>query len=241
MISMDSVLHCTEFENLQSILRTEGIKVQYCNELLLFKDLNVIDIAIPMVSFSDTPLELLGEKIESYGSCGIGLIKSWAVAKKLNPVLYVDTNSVISEILKHQNIRVQFDENNYDAIASDEHYHLIAYMKNYEAELIRDNKTYPNFRFYDEREWRYVASRELLLGHLNFYRGEYYRQHKNEIKTSPSTTLNFSSSDITHLIVSSDQESKQLKETLKFVYREKGPIELQRLYDLIIVREVIKR
>lgn len=233
-MSLDSVLHFTNFKNLESIL-LHGFKVQNCNELLCFQDLVPIDIAIPMVSFSDILLKDIPNQITSYGSYGIDLAKSWAVSQKINPVLYVESNSVVSEILKHQFNRVQPKEENQNLAATQEHFHLIAFMKNYEGDLTRNGKTIKNYRFYDEREWRYVASRELLFGGASFYKGPFYRANKTLLKYSPVTFLNFICSDLTHLIVTKKEEKEDLFMLLKHIYKKDSRCDLDFLYNIITI------
>lgn len=85
---------------------------------------------------------------------------------------------------------------------------IYAYIKNYKGEHIRGNKSVRNYRFYDEREWRYVPSlkdkdikRSLTEDEFRIYRGHYKK--KPFIK---NINLPFTSKNIKYLLVKSDSD-----------------------------------
>jgi hypothetical protein len=50
-----------------------------------------------MVSFCDDPLSLAKDQIESYGSYAIGMTKEWGILNNLNPVVYIEKNSLLAK------------------------------------------------------------------------------------------------------------------------------------------------
>ncbi len=95
-LSTSSIFHFTnDKEKLKGILKT-NFKVSYCKETLQFNNEGFI-MHIPMVSFCDIPLSKAKNHIKSYGEYGIGLNKSWAVKNGLNPVLYFEIDSNLSD------------------------------------------------------------------------------------------------------------------------------------------------
>lgn len=211
--SSNSIYHFTNFNGLKGILAS-GFETNYCNEYLVFKDLT-IDVAFPMISFSDIPLNMAKKSILNYGDCGIGLTKEWAITNKLNPVLYVETNSIVSEILKFQNYRVKPSEQYDSSAPSLEHWNLLAFIKNYEGKLIRKGGLEQDrYRFYDEREWRFVPTRDMVSGKANNFKGKYYRDERQSLKEY-DFVLNFSPSDVSQLIVDNQENRISIEKTIK--------------------------
>ena len=50
----------------------------------------------PMISFCDIPLSLAKTQIKSYGKYGIGMSKEWGITNKLNPVVYIESQSLLA-------------------------------------------------------------------------------------------------------------------------------------------------
>lgn len=97
-ISTSSIFHFTpSYTNLISILES-GFNISYCLEEYDLAD-GTVSIGVPMVSFSDIPLSHIVYSSPSYGQYCIGLTKEWASLKKINPVLYLEPNSYLSEII----------------------------------------------------------------------------------------------------------------------------------------------
>ena len=96
-ISTNSIIHYTKsFEILSSILK-EGFKIKYCAEILKLGKTRTSKAAHPMISFCDIPLSNSSQHFDAYGKYGLGLTKEWAVRNGINPVLYIDKNSLIAK------------------------------------------------------------------------------------------------------------------------------------------------
>jgi hypothetical protein len=86
------------------------------------------------------------------------------------------------------------------------------YVKNYQGTLFRQNKPVRNYRFYDEREWRYVPaiSDTRIEAYLN---EEQYRKYRGNSISKPlidKITLNFTAEEIKFLIVKSNKDVPKL-------------------------------
>ena len=161
-LSSNSIIHITAYrEALEGIIK-DNFDVRCCRENVLLNDKS-FPCLVPMVSFCDIPLSQVKNHLESYGdkdkkAYGIGLTKEWAVKMKLNPVLYVEKESALANsycysIFKSLNGSKLSEFTNSQKSILD----ILRYMKNYQGDLVRKGKkTIDNYRFSDEREWRYV-------------------------------------------------------------------------------------
>lgn len=216
-LSSNAVIHFTDnIEALKGILGN-NFKITYCHERILLED-KQIDIMVPMVSFCDMPLSQVKEHIGKYGSYGIGLTKEWAEKQKLNPVLYIEKNSYLSRSIRKVLDTFLGKHETLDKLKEEEKAILdvTRYMKNYQSDLVRANKpTLKDYRFYDEREWRYVldytltnypvASPDMSKTTLN-----------NSIKNH---VLEFEPDDIKYIII---QDESEIKEFLSLLRSAKG-------------------
>ncbi|WP_299713485.1 abortive infection system antitoxin AbiGi family protein [uncultured Tenacibaculum sp.] len=156
-LSPSTLFHFTSKQGLKGILR-DNFKVKYCLEEI-DNDEKPVEIAIPMVSFCDIKISEITEHIEKYGYYGIGLSKEWAFEKNLNPVIYMNSKSslcsnILSSIRKIRTVK-EVELSDYLNLSN-----LVRYTKIYEGKLTRKGETIDNYRFADEREWRYVPEIE---------------------------------------------------------------------------------
>ncbi len=221
-----TLFHFTKKEEaLLSILRSKFFNVSYAREFIEGPGSNR-SFAIPMVSFCDIRLSQLSEHTENYGTFGLGLTKEWAEKNNLNPVIYMSKGCTIfsdynrrmrelhvlykSERNKLFESKPSRSKGGLSKISAElgSVYNLIRYMKNYQGTLKRANKKdIPNYRFADEREWRFVPHMFTdkvvsiaSLKNINIDGGkEKYNKMVEHIK------LEFSYDDIKYIIV--DDES----------------------------------
>jgi hypothetical protein len=224
-LSTNSIIHFTKtFENLAGILKSD-FQVKYCFETISVKE-GTIRIAVPMVSFCDIPLSQVKNHIDSYGSYGIGLSKNWAKKHGLNPVLYMERNSTMAnhfcktlftEVLGEKYIEGA-EESTY-ALAD-----IFRYMKNYDGDLTRKKGNTPNYRFYDEREWRYVPLKKQLKKAPIIITPDNYDTDSKKLEANKlliGQKLKFTPHDITYIIVESESEIIKL---IALLDSEKGKI-----------------
>lgn len=158
----DILFHFTSLQSLKGILR-EDFCPSYARERIVGQ-ITEKCIAVPMVSFCDLRLSELPFHMKSYGFFGIGLTKEWAHRMGLNPVAYVNKdseliNSYFSGIERYAELIKSINDWNKQVEESFLRLNILnveRYIKNYEGELRRRSRIIPNYRFADEREWRYV-------------------------------------------------------------------------------------
>lgn len=243
------LFHFTEKRWLYEILRTT-FKVSYAREKIIGLE-NEREFAVPMVSFCDLKLSELKSHTEKYGQFGIGLTKEWANRNGLSPVMYVNRhcelmdnlitglNGVYSHLNKVNDME-KFKNLNKSYLNIMNTYR---YVKNYEGELIRQGELEDeNFRFADEREWRFVPSLETegvqpFIAISKIKTSEQKREYNEKVS---HIRLSFQPDDIQYLIVENDREITDLIRHLENV---KGRFDLEtrsRLSSRILTIEQIK-
>lgn len=157
------LFHFTDKQGLFGILNS-NFRVSYAKETIRGKN-KTTKFAAPMVSFCDLRLSELGDHMIKYGRYGVGMSKEWANANNLNTVNYINahcslTDSLIDSVEYLFEFQKEIDEltdlqrkkdfgQAYMSIMN-----LYRYTKNYEGPNTKLN--IPNYRYADEREWRYV-------------------------------------------------------------------------------------
>lgn len=246
-LSSNSIIHFTNSLAVLKSILTENFKIKYCRETIYSKS-EKFDLLIPIVSFCDIPFSQIINHVNSYGSYGIGLKKSWAEAKGLNPVLYMEKNSTLSDnIFNHLYKKVIEGKTKTSELTEKDNYALdfMRYMKNYQGDLKRaGKKTIQNYRFSDEREWRYVVDPKPdipifgTLKEINDERVPAAKKYVNE--KIESERLNFSPEDINYIIIKQENERDIIIKTLESV-NGKYPFEqVKRLTSRILSIEQLK-
>jgi hypothetical protein len=223
-ISTNSVIHYTgKLENLKGIISSQVFKIKYCLEsITVFSDLET-NIAFPMVSFCDIPLSEVKNHLDSYGSYGIGLTKSWAKKSGLNPVLYLEKESFLTKHFGNQYVRVlknsETEKENKELLY--EHFAILSYCKNYEGKLIHGKINTDSYRFYDEREWRYVIPSENLNGARQFIAGSNYLKDKEKCNAElENCHLAFTFEDISYIIVDDENDIPEILNIINSTFED---------------------
>lgn len=159
------LFHFTGSLGLRGIISERRFRLAYAKEKIE-NNSTTRTFGVPQVSFCDLRLSELPVHMKKYGKFGIGLSKEWALRSGLNPVAYVNkssefTNNLLSGIdtlFKHLETIDDHIESKELNSAYMKIFNVIRHIKNYEGELIRNNKNMGSYRFADEREWRYVPS-----------------------------------------------------------------------------------
>ncbi len=242
------LFHFTSKDALYGILK-ETFKIFYSLEKITGKD-NSPEFGVPMVSFCDLKLSELKTHMKHYGNYGIGLTKDWAIRSNLNPVFYVNGQSTVINNYR-SGIKILFSETQK---ASDEQHipliesytyflNMYRFMKNYQGDLNRrKKKLIKNFRFADEREWRYVPynqNLEFLFAPKDFLSDDNKKIALNS--TVAHLRLQFQAEDIRYIIIRRDN---QISGLIKYLEKVKGgkydENTIQRLQSRILTAEQIQ-
>ncbi len=244
-----TLFHFTEKRWLFEILKS-NFKISYARERITAPN-NERRFAVPMVSFCDIKLAEIKYFIKkNYGNFGIGLTKEWANRNGLNPVMYINKHSNLAdnliEGLNGVYVHISRLNNMKDITKLTKSYHNIMnmyrYVKNYEGELIRNEKVVDkNYRFADEREWRFVPPLEtedvepfVAISNIKTNKQkEKYNQKISHIR------LTFKPDDIKYLIVEKESDIIELINHLDYAKSRFNPEIRRRLTSRILTVEQI--
>ncbi len=220
-LSANTLIHFTNSkESLKSIL-LDNFKIFYCRETVDFA-MDRVEFFVPMVSFCDIPLSEIKVHMTKYGRYGIGLTKEWGIRNRLNPVLYVSKGSHLAKSYQTAYLHFSRQSRENGRSQSEEHKSLVdtmRYIKNYEGVLSRLGQHTEDYRFSDEREWRYVPPSsekcDMLIG------GTVYKDERKNRAESLLTNLRleFAPNDIKYVIINEDSE---ISEFIEHFRRAKG-------------------
>lgn len=241
-LSSNSVIHYTHnLTSLVSILK-DGFQAKYCYEKI-YAGSKFLHGGHPMVCFCDIPLYQLTDHINSYGKYGIGLNKHWAKRKGLNPVLYFDSESYISHFLQ-DTFNKLIDNEDWNEDSFDILVRLLAYSKNYQYDLLRGGKIVKDYRFYNEREWRYVLTLADRKGAPQWLDISEIKAKKSEFNKQISEyRLKFECDDISYIIVDTAKDITIVVDELRdhFSISKKDSSILNILFTKILTIEQIQQ
>ncbi len=240
-LSSNTVTHFTQDkESLFGIL-ADNFQINYCLERYKLGN-KELAAEIPMISFCDIPLSQIKDHIEKYGKYGIGLSKEWATRMGLNPVLYIEQQSHLANNLcsAMETFLGSYGPNGKLTNSQTYLVDVLRYIKNYQGDLQRKNKkTIKNYRFSDEREWRYSPP------HSDTYemivpRKEYESDKENYDASIKDLRLRFEPNDIKYIFIKEDSEITDFVDILR---RTKGKTyshqDVERLMTRLLTTEQI--
>ena len=211
-LSTESIIHYTsKYEYLTSIIK-EGFRIKYCAEEIAL-DNGTSKSAHPMLSFCDIPLSASKEHFEKYGNYGIGLSKKWAKKTGINPVIYIDKDSLIAEtLLKFFRERRKLTKSNLTKEQRNDILRIRSYMKNYSGDLRRKNgDVLKDYKFFDEREWRLIPTRDQINGaKFSIHLKDYNKDRDAYNDRLKDCRIPFGISDISYIIVNEESEVKSM-------------------------------
>ena len=209
------IFHFTkQFDALKGIFAGH-FNVSYAREKIVGKGRS-IQFAVPMVSFCDIKLSDIQHHIASYGKYGIGMSKEWAVRSGLNPVMYISKKSdiavdLIAEVKRSSSSMGESKGLASRRIATKSLMHVLRYVKNYQGDNQRaDGSTTRDYRFANEREWRYVPPMNSTAQPLLSVDDVSTSKKKAAWNAKISTfKLSFEPRDIKYIIIPSDNSSER--------------------------------
>jgi Putative abortive phage resistance protein AbiGi, antitoxin len=232
-LSINAVIHYTDtYEKLKGII-SDKFKIKYCLEGVIGQQ-----AAFPLVSFCDIPLSQIKYHTENYGQYGIGLTREWANSNNLNPVVYVNENSHFDNAIKKQGDKlnqVMHSQSPGDWEGLELYTSVLSFVKSFKGLVTRDSKPFEVI-FYNEREWRYVPSKEEIkrIGASFQVWGPNYTPRKDFFNnTLKDLRLPFGIEDISHIIVKDGSEISDLISHLKATFRDEGQQRLEILFTKI--------
>lgn len=245
----NTLFHFTDKNGLLGILKS-NFRISYAREKIVGSTLKR-EFGAPMVSFCDLRLSEVSDHMKAYDEYGIGMSKEWANANGLNPVCYLNTPcrlndnliGAIDEFFKHLKTIQDGDQHQIMANAYMNLMDLYRYIKNYDGELWRRGVLKdPNFRFANEREWRYVPPLNpndpysfVPLSRIDTDAKK--ASMSNHYANSP---LYFEPKDIRYIIVAKDSERDEIIEHVFHAKETKyGKNEARRLASRILTAEQI--
>jgi hypothetical protein len=242
-ISTNSIIHYTKNIKSLKLILESGFKIKYCCEKIESSESGYLHTAFPIVSFCDIPLSQVKEHIKSYGNYGIGLRKEWAKSKKLSPVLYFDKDFELMNFIRKEFSILVGKLAKKEITISDLKLlvKILAYSKNYEGDLQRKRQLIKNFRFYNEREWRFVPNETILGSAKSFIAAKDYERDKNKYNdTLDHIRLNFETKDISYIIVKKESDIKNITQTIRNLFSNKCSMqEMEILLTRIITTDQI--
>jgi hypothetical protein len=248
-ISSNSLFHFTKKrEHLINILTKTFIPRYSFEEVKLSNVLKKANFenAIPMVCFCDISLSQINKHIKTYGQYGIGMTKEWGIKNKLNPIIYINPDSNISESLNKmaENINQVYEEQKTDSIDSiaDEYLNIMKFLKPYTGYFKKDENIYQNKRFYNEREWRYVpkisfdSKVKSTLNRVEFDNEKILRIENEKLI---EYKLHFEPSDIKYIFVKNENDIHQMMVELRKIKHRFSTREIDILTSKITTTEQI--
>ena len=187
---------------------------------MYFKSAITKQYSYPMVCFCDIPLSQVVHHVSKYGEWGIGMKRNWGIQNNLTPVHYQTKDYFLNieagRFYNSSNFFSECKSKGFDFANSflNKLYHSML-IKPYE-----DTTT----RFYDEKEWRYIVSRdELADWYLYYDKGKdtplyisekEYQDRKKHQKRHPELMevplgikgIHFTPDNINYLIVPPDND-----------------------------------
>jgi len=212
-----------------------------------------VSYRIPMVSFCDIQLSQIKiNHILYYGEYGIGLEKRWGISNGINPILYAQSYSFLFQKFMDSLNKFTAQEplnkdehNNYFSSIENLNLSLLMNIKPYEGKIFRDGKLKnSNYRFYDEREWRYVPTLKQLkdnkIASFIFKDDDIKKIDKYETKLKEHCKLGFEPKNIKYIIVKREKERLEIFDEIQRIKWKYSESDRKILATRIISMEQIK-
>lgn len=215
-----------QLDYLKMILENKAFIPRYYEEDIRYLKLknNIKYIAFPMTCFCDIKINSISLHSRTYGEFGIGLSKlKWKNFNKIQPILYLNKKSSIKvsytkafnqtfEAVKNGDL----DKYRYISALTLDYLYYIKPTDGYMTIL----GTRKRKNFHDEKEWRYVPTidngdiKELLYQDKPFNQ-EGLNIFSDILRTKEKYWLTFEYTDIKYLIVTFENQKKEL---IEFIY-----------------------
>lgn len=212
-LSSNIIWHQTNIDGLKAILSECQFKCSYSLEDINWKSSH-LELAFPMLSFCDIPLSDIDDYLGKYGKYTIGMKRQWGQIQGFTPVWYQNpqSGSLCSVASNHHSLKSSPLDEKAQLI-----WHILSCIKNYEGRLKKYG--FEHYRFYDEREIRYVPSLLKIYdeGIDPFLTPKEYIEYKNSNKGLSlinNLVVKFELSDIVYILISSKSQENNVRQLL---------------------------
>ena len=239
-ISTNSIIHYTSSFKVLSLIIKEGFKINYCSEVLKLGN-GSSAAAHPMITFCDIPLSNSSQHFNAYGSYGLGLTKEWAVKNGVNPVIYIDNESLIAESIYSLIKERRDNRTNLTDKQKTEILQIKSYAKNYKGTLKRNGKPEKkDYIFYNEREWRLIPPDNKIQDNSFSVSLKKYRKDKRFYNSKlDKIRYEFDITDISYIIVKKTSEISKMIKYLSKIFHNKSNNDLNILFSKVCSTEQI--
>lgn len=241
------LFHFTNIGGLRGILAS-GFHPALSRERLEIES-TTREFTVPIVSFCDLRLSELPIHMDKYGEFGIGMSKAWATSSGLNPLIYINKKSefTINLVKSIDNLFSYFEQGLDDNLHqfSDTYMGVLnsfRYMKNYEGDLYRKGKLKGNYRFADEREWRYAVPKtakqvEPFYPIATANHPDHSARLHDILKQFP---LRFNATDVEYLVVPKEKNIIPLRTHIRKLSSTFSESEIEHLVSRILTARQIR-
>lgn len=203
-ISSSTLFHFTKsFDSLVGILEN-GLNPSFVLEKIKIKD-KILKSYVLMVSFCDIPLSLSKNYMtDRYGCYGIGLPKNWGESYGTNPVLYLKPDSNLAA-----HIGTAFEQSDLNNNPN---------LNNLLLSVLDHSKPYGgHYKFYDEKEWRYIP--EITDPSLILLAEDSEEKKKSLEKRTKKFAMKFKPEQIRYIIVEKNSDIPKMIKAIKKRYK----------------------
>lgn len=229
-VQADTLFHFTkELKFLINYLTKKMLSPRYSNENISYLHIKGIDeMAFPMKCFCDINLHKLGVHIESYGSYGIAFSKDWGMQNKIQPIQYINPESILSsDFTQAFNIALNTikESSDNEKVFKNFLMHELMYWKPYQGEQMDCDGVIKLKCFTDECEWRFVpdvtkADFDQVLYKKSQLDKQKYDVFSDAMDGIKEISLQFEYSDIKYIIVKSRDDFKDISSVIKELIKD---------------------
>lgn len=213
--SADTLFHFVDkLDYLLQALKNCAIVPRYCIEDIGYLEINMRKIAYPMLCFCDINLHKLQEHISFYGEYGIAFSKEWGIDKGIQPMQYINPNSILKDDFK-----IAFQDS-FQAKTEDSAQNFLLsqmyFFKSIDGTMERNGKTVQK-NFTDECEWRYIPDVKLVKLKQAITEKELFclEALNKSLTVAENCWLNFNANDIKYIIINNEEEFDRVAEVIK--------------------------
>lgn len=186
---------------------------RYYIENVEYLKIDMNQIAYPMICFCDITIHRLGEHMDFYGKYGIAFSKKWGIMKGIQPLQYINKNSILRQDFSEA-FKTSIEEEKEDP-ATNFLLTQMYYMKPIEGTMPRDGRNI-NKNFTDECEWRYIPNVSVIdlpqvVTENNIASIDVLNR---TISAKNNVWLKFDFDDIKYIILQNNQDFEKLNEHL---------------------------